>query len=98
VRYWSVFLFLSAGAGSASSRPPRTEAVAQLERDGRPLFVACDFKRATRLELIRPAECDPKPWLREIADSRKEHSGPGWGMRRWVPWTPGAIGRIVPER
>jgi tetratricopeptide (TPR) repeat protein len=182
VRYWSVCLFLSAAARSAASGSPSTEAVAQLERDGRSLFVACDFKRATRvferalsaqpnnaalyywlgksyarlaevsgpllapksarrarrnleeavqrdsqnheyldelfdfyvdspewfhgglqpaaalLELIRPAESDPKPWLREIADSRKEHSGPGWGMRRWVPWTPGAIGRIVPER
>jgi tetratricopeptide (TPR) repeat protein len=182
VWYWSVFLFLSVAVGSAASELPSTEAVAHLERDGRSLFIACDFKRATRvferalsaqpnnaalyhwlgksyarlaevsgplfaskyarrarrnleeavrrdsqndeyldelfdfyvdspewfhgglqraaalLELIRPAESDPKPWLREIADSRKEHSGPGWGVRRWVLWTSGAIGRIVPER
>ncbi len=55
-------------------------------------------RAAALLELIRPAESDPEPWLREIADSRKEHSGPGWWMRRAVLWTPGAIGHIVPER
>jgi tetratricopeptide (TPR) repeat protein len=182
VRYWSVFLFFSAAAGSAASRPPNAEAVAQLERDGRSLFVACEFKCAGRvferalsaqpdsaalyywlgksyarladvssplaapknarrarrnleeavkrdpqnheyllelfdfyvdspewfngglqraaalLELIRPAESDPGPRLREIADSRKEHSGQVWRMRRAVLWTSGTIGHIVPER
>jgi len=182
VRYWSVFLFLSAAAGSAASEPPNAEAMVQLERDGRSLFVACEFKRAARvferalsaqpnsaalhywlgksdtrladvssplsapknarrarrnleeavrrdpqnheyfqelfdfyvdspewfrgglqgaaalLELIRPAESDPEPWLREIADSWKEHSGPGRWMRRAVLWTSGAIGHVVPER
>lgn len=180
MRYSSVFLFLSAAAGSAASAPPSTEVVAQLERDGRSLFVACDFKRATRvfertlsaqpnnaalyywlgksyarlaevsgplfasknarrarrnleeavkrdpqnqeyldelfdfyvdspewfrgglqraaalLEQIRPEESDPK--FSEIADARKEHSGSGWWMRRWVLWTSGAIGHIVPDR
>jgi tetratricopeptide (TPR) repeat protein len=182
VRYWSVFLFLSAVAGSAASGPPSAEAVAQLERDGRSLFVACEFKRAARvferalsaqpdsaalyywigksyarlagvssplsapksarkarrnleeavrrdprnreyllelfdfyvdspewfrgglqraaalLELIRPAESYPEPWLREMADSWNEHSGPGWWTRRVFLWTSGAIGHIVPER
>ena len=182
MRYWGVFLFLSAAAGWAASGPPSSEAVAQLESDGRSLFVACEFKHAARqfekalsaqpnnaalyywlgksyarlaevssplsasknahraqrnleeavkrdpenreylrelfdfyvdspewfrgglqraavlLELIRPAESDPEPWLRKIADSRKEHSGPGWRMRRAVVWTSGVIGQMVPER
>ena len=51
---------------------------------------------ATLLELIRSAESDPEPWLKEIADSRREHSGPGWCMRRAVLWTSGAIGHIIP--
>jgi tetratricopeptide (TPR) repeat protein len=181
VRYWSVFLFLSAAADAAASGPPNAEAVAQLERDGRSLFVACEFKRAARvfesalsaqpdsaalyywlgksyarlagvssplsapknarkarrnleeavkrdprnreylLELfdfyvdspewfhgglqravallvrVRPADSDPEPWLREIADSRKEHSGPGWRMQRAVLCTSDANGHIVPE-
>jgi hypothetical protein len=129
VRYWSVLLFLSAGAGSAASRLAEVSgpifAPKYAPRAGRNLEEA--FRRdsqndeyldelfdcyvdsperfhgwlqraAALLELIRPAESDPKPWLRELADSRKEHSGPGWGMRRWVLWTSGAIGRIVPER
>jgi tetratricopeptide (TPR) repeat protein len=50
VRYWSVFLnFLSAAAGSAASGPPNAEIVAQLERDGRSLFFACEFKRAAHV-------------------------------------------------
>jgi hypothetical protein len=48
VRNWSVFLFLSAAADSAASGPPNAEAVAKLERDGRSLVVACEFKRAAR--------------------------------------------------
>ena len=50
----------------------------------------------TLLELTRSAESDPELWLKEIADSRGEHSGPGWCMRRAVLWTSGAIGRIIP--
>ena len=182
MRYWSVFLFLSNAAGSAASGPPSAEAVVQLERDGRSLFVACEFKRAARvferalsaqpnsaalyywlgksyarladvssplsapknarrarrnleeavkrdpqnheylqelfdfyvdspewfhgglqraaalLEPIRSAEPDPEARRRGIADSRKEHSGPDWWMRRTVLWTSGAIGHVVPER
>ena len=57
-----------------------------------------------------PSHMTPKYWRKpdvtggaaslalRIADSRKEHSGPGWWMRRAVLWTPGAIGHIVPER
>ena len=51
---------------------------------------------ATLLELIRSTESDPEPWLKEITDSRREHSGPGWCMRRAVLWTSGAIGHIIP--
>jgi tetratricopeptide (TPR) repeat protein len=182
VRYWSVFLFLSAAAGSAASGPPNAEAVGQLERDGRSLFVACEFKRAARvfetalsaqpnsaalyywvgksyvrladvsnplsapknarrarrnleeavkrdprnheyllelfdfyvaspewfhgglqraaalLERIRPAESDAEPWLKQLADSRKDHRGAAWWMRRAILSTSGAIGHIVPER
>jgi tetratricopeptide (TPR) repeat protein len=183
VRYWSVLLFfLSAAAGSAASGPPNAETVVQLERDGRSLFFACEFKRAAHvferalsmqpnsaalyywlgksyvrladvssplsaskkarralrnledavkrdpqnneylmelfdfyvespewfdgglqpaaalLELFTPADSDPESLLREIADARKEHSGPGWWMRRAVLSMSDAIGRIVPER
>jgi hypothetical protein len=158
VRNWSVFLFLSAAADSAASGPPNAEAVAQLERDGRSLVVACEFKRAARvfetelsalplsapknasrarrnleeafkrdpqnheylLELFdlyvdspewfhgglpraaalleRPAESDPEPWHTGIADSWKEHNGPGWWTRRAVLWTSGAVRHTVPER
>jgi hypothetical protein len=46
---WSVFLFLSAAAGSAASAPPNAEAVVQLETDDRSFFVACEFKSAARV-------------------------------------------------
>ena len=50
MRYWSVFLFfLSAAADSAASGLPSAEAVAQLERDGRSVFFACQFKRAANV-------------------------------------------------
>jgi tetratricopeptide (TPR) repeat protein len=138
VRYGSVFLFfLSAAADSAASGLPSAEAVAQLERDGRSVFLACEFKRAANVferalsmppraalyywlgnpyvrlaDLSNPlsapknarrarrnleeavkrdpqnneyllelfdfyADSDPESLLREIADSRKEHGGPG---------------------
>jgi hypothetical protein len=35
--------------------------------------------------------------LQQLADSRKEHSGAGWWMRRAVLWSSGAIGRLVPQ-
>jgi hypothetical protein len=43
MRYWSVFLFLSAAAGSTVSGSPGSEAGAQLERDGQSLFVECEL-------------------------------------------------------
>jgi tetratricopeptide (TPR) repeat protein len=182
VPYRSVFLFLSAAAAWAASAPPSSEAAAQLTKDGRSLFAACEFKRATRaferalsaqpgnaglyywlgksyarlaeissplfapknarrarynleeavrrdprnheywdelfefyvdspewfpgglqraealVKEIRPAEADADPWLRQIADSRKEHSGPGWWMRRQILWTSGAMGNVIPAR
>ena len=55
-------------------------------------------RAAALLELIRTADSDLEPSLMEIADSRKEHSGPRWWMRRAVLWTSGTIGYIVPER
>jgi hypothetical protein len=125
-----VFLFfLSAAADSAASGLPSAEAVAQLERDGRSVFFACEFKRAanvferalsmppraalyywlgkpyvrladvSKLELFDfYADSDPESLLREIADSRKEHGGPGWWMRRAVLCTSDAIRHVVPER
>jgi hypothetical protein len=38
-------------------------------------------RAAALLERIRPAESDPESWVREIADSWKEHSGTGWWIR-----------------
>jgi hypothetical protein len=48
VRYWSVILLMSAATGSAASGPPIAEAAPQWEKDGRSLFLACEFKQAAR--------------------------------------------------
>jgi tetratricopeptide (TPR) repeat protein len=55
-------------------------------------------RAAALLELFSPADPDPDSLHREIAYSRKEHSGPRWWMRRAVLCTSDAIGQIVPER
>src|SRR5260370_36188314 len=39
---------MSAATGSAASGPPIAEPAAQWEKDGRSLFLACEFKQASR--------------------------------------------------
>ena len=104
--YWSVCLFLGAAVRrnleEAVQRDPQNHEYLDELFDfyvhSREWFHG-DLQRAVALlELSRPEESDPKPWLREIAGSRKEHSGPGSWMRRWFLWTSGTIGHIVPER
>jgi hypothetical protein len=88
VPYWSVFLFLSAAAGSAVSGPPSTEAVAHLERDGRSLFIACDFKRATRV-FERALSAQPNNatlyyWLGKSYARQAEMLGPLFVPKPWL--------------
>lgn len=181
MRYWSVILLMSAAAGPVAAEPPNAGAAAQWEREGRFLFLRCDFKRATRAfekalaeqpdsaplhyrlgksyarlaevssplsapknarrarrSLEQAVKIDPRndkylqelfdfyvdspeyfhggleraaallertslgaagaePRLKQLADSRKEHSGAPWWMRRAVLWTSGAIGRFLPQ-
>lgn len=57
------------------------------------------LERATALlERISPAESGAQTWPEQLADSRKDHSGAGWGMRRAILWTSGAIGYGVPQQ
>ena len=46
MRYWSAFLAMNAVAVFAAE--PKAGAAAQFERDGRSLFLACEFKQATQ--------------------------------------------------
>lgn len=39
---------MSAAVGVAASRPPNTESAAQWEKNGRSLFLACEFEQAAR--------------------------------------------------
>lgn len=182
MRYWSVILLMSTVAASAASGPLNAEAAAQGDRDGRSLFLGCEFKQATRAfekalvkepdnaalqywlgksyarlaevssplsapknarkarrRLVQATTMDPRneeylqglfefyldspewshgglseaaallerissidpaaePRLRkQLTESRKEHSGPGWWIERTVLRTSGTIGYLVPQ-
>ncbi len=181
MRYWSVILWMSAAASSAAWGSPHAELVSQWEKNGRALFLAAEFKQASRafekavaerpdnpalyywlgksyarlaetasplsapksarkarLSLEHAVRMDPKnqqyleelfefyldspewfhgglerasallerintgegdaDWrLKQVADSRKEHSGAGWWSRRTILWTSGTIGAVVPQ-
>jgi len=60
VRYWSVILLLSAGAGSAASGPRSAEIAAQWASDGRFRFFACEFKRMGRWLRVFPCIAPPR--------------------------------------
>jgi tetratricopeptide (TPR) repeat protein len=47
--YWQVILLMIAATASASSGSPSTEPSAQWEKDGRALFLACEFKQSARV-------------------------------------------------
>jgi len=49
MRFWSLILVVSAAAGLAASGPAKPEAAADWERDGRSLFLACEFKQSARV-------------------------------------------------
>lgn len=57
------------------------------------------LERAAALrERISPGdEPGAESLSRQLADSRKEHSGGGWWMRRAILWTSGSIGHFVPQ-
>jgi tetratricopeptide (TPR) repeat protein len=55
-------------------------------------------RAAALLERIDPSDPGAEPVLRQLAESRKEHSGAGWWMRRAVLRTGDAIGYCVPQR
>lgn len=62
-----------------------------------PEFFRGGLARAAALaECIVPAGSGREIRLQQLADSRKDHSGAGWWMRRTVLWTSGAIGQLVP--
>ena len=48
MRYWSLILLVGTGTGWAASLPANTDAASRWERDGRSLFLACEFKQAAR--------------------------------------------------
>jgi tetratricopeptide (TPR) repeat protein len=52
---------------------------------------------AALLERFANSKSGAEPRLKQLADSRKEHSGAGWWMRRAVLWTSEAIGYVVPQ-
>jgi tetratricopeptide (TPR) repeat protein len=181
VRYLNAILVISAAIGPAASAATHAETAAQWAEDGHSLFLACEFKRATRafekalveqpdsgalhfwlgksyarmaevssplfaprnarkarrsleqavkidplnyeyvrelfdfyvdspewfsggleraaalLERVSPGETGVEPRLQQIADSRKEHSGSGWWIRRAVLRSSGAVGFVAPE-
>jgi tetratricopeptide (TPR) repeat protein len=180
VRYWNAILLISAAMVPVASGATHADDAAQLERDGRSLFLTCEFKRATRafekalaeqpdsaglhywlgksyarlaevssplfapknarkarrslelavkidplnreyvrelfdfyvdspewfsggleraaalLERISPGEFDAELRLQQIVDSRKEHSGAGWWIRRAILRSSGAAGFVAP--
>ena len=53
-------------------------------------------RAAALLEQVSPGEAGTDPRLQQIADSSKEHSGPGWWVRRAVLRSSGAIGFVAP--
>jgi tetratricopeptide (TPR) repeat protein len=54
-------------------------------------------RAAALLERVNPGEPVAEPWLEQLADSRKEHSGAGWWIERTILWTSGVIGYFVPQ-
>jgi tetratricopeptide (TPR) repeat protein len=52
---------------------------------------------AALLERVSPGEPGAEPRLNQLANSRKEHSGAGWWMRRAVLLPSGIIGYFVPQ-
>src|ERR1700733_5327202 len=48
MRYWWAILLMSAATASAASGPPTVESAVQWEKEGRSLFLACEFKQAAR--------------------------------------------------
>ncbi len=54
-------------------------------------------RAAALLERIDPGESGAESRFRQLADSRKEHSGAGWWIERAVLWTSGVIGHCVPQ-
>jgi tetratricopeptide (TPR) repeat protein len=181
VRYWSLILLMSAATCPAASVPTKHEGGAQWETEGKSLFMATEFKRATRvfekaladqpnsaaahywlgrsyahwaemsgplsapknarkarlnleqavklepqnhqyvrelfdfyvdspewfsggleratelLERISPEESTAESRLKQLADSRKDHSGVEWWMRWAVLRTSGTVGSLVPQ-
>jgi tetratricopeptide (TPR) repeat protein len=49
VRYWKVILLMSTATAFAASGPSSAEASVQWEKDGRSLFLACEFKQSARV-------------------------------------------------
>jgi tetratricopeptide (TPR) repeat protein len=52
---------------------------------------------AAMVDRIGPEGSGREERLQRLSESRKDHSGPGWWMRRAVLWTSGAMGRVVPQ-
>jgi tetratricopeptide (TPR) repeat protein len=54
-------------------------------------------RAAALLERTSPRESGAEPQWKQLADSRQEHSGGGWWIRKSILWTSGAIGVLVPQ-
>jgi tetratricopeptide (TPR) repeat protein len=54
-------------------------------------------RAAALLERIRPGASGADALRKQLADSRREHSGAVWWMERAVLWTSGTMGRFVPQ-
>jgi hypothetical protein len=52
------------------------------------------LKRAATL--VDSAGAGREELLQQLAESRKEHSGPAWWIRRAVLWISATVGQIVP--
>jgi hypothetical protein len=101
MRYWRVFLFFLSAAAGVKRDSQNNEYLLELFDfyvESREWFDGGLRRAAALLEPSRPADSDLGSLLRKIAASRKEHSGPGWRMRRAVLCTSDANGHIVPER
>jgi tetratricopeptide (TPR) repeat protein len=56
------------------------------------------LQRATNLlERVSDTETGDELRMKEIANSREEHSGAGWWLRRAILRTSGAVGELVPQ-